>query len=113
VAPDLPVAAGLLGLAMFAWGPYYVFDRTLVQRLVPDEMRSRLVGARMTISSLGFPLGSAAGGAVLGALGAPDVVVAVACCYLALGLLPLFAPGLRALDSGPAASRIQVRPTAG
>jgi predicted MFS family arabinose efflux permease len=113
VAPDLPAAAGLLGLAMFAWGPYYVFDRTLVQRLVPDEMRSRLVGARMTISSLGFPLGSAAGGAVLGALGAPDVVVAVACCYLPPGLLPLFAPGLRALDSGPAASPIRVRPTAG
>jgi predicted MFS family arabinose efflux permease len=113
VAPGLPVAAGLLGLAMFAWGPYYVLDRTLIQRLVPDEMRSRLVGARMTISALGFPLGSAAGGAVLGALGAPGVVVAVACCYLALGLLPLFAPGLRALDSGPAASRIQARPTAG
>ena len=113
LAPDLPVAAGLLGLAMFAWGPYFVFDRTLVQRLVPDELRSRLVGARMTISSLGFPLGSAAGGVLLGGIGVPDVVLAVAGCYLALGLLPLFAPGLRALDPGPARHRIQVGPTVG
>jgi predicted MFS family arabinose efflux permease len=113
LAPDLPVAAGLLALAMFAWGPYFVFDRTLVQRLVPDEMRSRLVGARMTISSLGFPLGSLAGGVLLGGIGVPDVVLAVAGCYLALGLLPLLAPGLRALDPGQAQRRIQVGPTAG
>ncbi|MFY9929010.1 MAG: MFS transporter [Streptosporangiaceae bacterium] len=113
LAPDLPVAAGLLALAMFAWGPYFVFDRTLVQRLVPDEMRSRLVGARMTISSLGFPLGSAAGGVLLGGIGVPDVVLAVAGCYLALGLLPLFAPGLRALDPGRPQRRIQAGPTAG
>ncbi len=92
LAPDLAVSAVLLGLATFAWGPYYVFERTLVQRLVPDDVRSRLTGARMAISSLGFPLGSAIGGALLGGIGVPDVILAIACSYLTLGLLPLLAP---------------------
>ena len=100
LAPDLAVAVVLLGLAAFAWGPYYVFERTLVQRLVPDDIRSRLAGTKMMISSLGFPLGSAIGGALVGAIGVPAVVLAIACAYLTLSLLPLLAPGLRGL--GPA-----------
>ncbi len=111
LAPDLAVAAILLGLAAFAWGPYYVFDRTLVQRLVPDDMRSRVFGARMTISSLGFPLGSAIGGALLGALGVPTVILAIACTYVALGLLPLFA--LRNVDPAATDRRVQISSTAG
>jgi hypothetical protein len=83
--------AVLLGLATFAWGPYYVFERTLIQRLVPDEVRSRVAGARMTISSLGFPLG----GTVTGGLGVTGTVLAVAGSGLALALVPLLAPALR------------------
>src|SRR5580692_8585332 len=112
LAPDLVVAAILLGLATFAWGPYSVLERTLVQRLVPDGMRSRLFGARIMISSLGFPLGSAIGGALIGGLGVPGVILAIACSYLLLGLLPLLAPALRGLDAA-AGSRVQIRPTAG
>jgi len=74
-APDLPVAAVLLGLATFCLGPYFALDRTLTQRLVPDDVRGRLVGARMTVSSLGFPLGSAIGGALIGAAGAPTMIL--------------------------------------
>jgi predicted MFS family arabinose efflux permease len=96
-APDLPVAAILLGLASFGWGPYFAFDRTMMQRLVPDDVRSRLAGARMTISSLGFPLGSAIGGALIGAVGVPVLILAVGGAYLAVGTLPLLAyPGARA-----------------
>jgi MFS family permease len=105
LAPDLPVAVGLLGLASFAWGPYYVFERTLVQRLVPDEVRGRLFGARMTISSLGFPVGSALGGVLIDAAGLRTVIIAIACGYLAFGLLPLLAPALRQLPGGPRCPR--------
>ena len=93
-APDLPVAAVLLGLATFCWGPYFALDRTLTQRLVPDDVRGRLVGVRMAVSSLGFPLGSAIGGALIGAAGAPTMILAVAAAYLALGSLPLLASGV-------------------
>ena len=84
-APGLAVAAVLLGLATFAWGPYYVFARTLMQRLVPEDVRSQAADAHMTITSLGFPLGSAVGGAVTGGIGVPAVILAIACSYLALG----------------------------
>jgi len=97
LAPGLAVAAVLLGLATFAWGPYYVFERTLMQRLVPDQVRSRVAGARMTISSLGFPLGSAVGGTLTGRIGVTGTVLAVAGSGLALGFLPLLAPALREL----------------
>jgi MFS family permease len=96
-APDLAVAALLLGLAAFAWGPYYVFARTLMQRLVPEDVRSQAAGAQMTITSLGFPLGGAVGGAVIGGIGVPAVILAIACSYLVLGLVPLLAPPLRAI----------------
>jgi MFS family permease len=101
LAPGLAVAAVLLGLATFAWGPYYVFERTLMQRLVPREILSRVAGARMTISSLGFPLGSAIGGVLAGGIGVRGAIVAIACSYLALGLLPLLAPALRTVNSAP------------
>ena len=96
-APDLPVAAVLLGLATFCWGPYFALDRTLTQRLVPDDVRGRLVGLRMAVSSLGFPLGSAIGGALIGAAGAPTMILAVAAAYLALGSLPLLASGVTSI----------------
>jgi MFS family permease len=95
LAPGLAVAAVLLGLATFAWGPYYVFERTLMQRLVPREVLSRVAGARMTISSLGFPLGSATGGVLAGGIGVTGTILAIAGSCLALGLLPLLAPALR------------------
>ena len=96
LAPDLPVAAVLLGLATFGWAPYFAFDRTLMQRLVPDDVRGRLAGARMSVSSLGFPLGSAIGGALIGAVGVPAMILAIAGAYLALGPLPALASGLGA-----------------
>jgi predicted MFS family arabinose efflux permease len=95
-APDLAVAVVLLGLANFAWGPYFALDRTLTQRLVPDDVRSRLMGARMAISSLGFPLGSAIGGALIGAMGVPALILAIAGACLTLGSLPLLVSGLGA-----------------
>jgi MFS family permease len=99
LAPGLAVAAVLLGLATFAWGPYYVFDRTLMQRLVPRDVLSRVAGARMMISSLGFPLGSAVGGVLAGGIGVTGTIAAIAGSCLALGLLPLLAPALRTVGS--------------
>ncbi len=88
LAPDLPVAAVLLGLATFCSAPYFAFDRTLMQRLVPEDVLGRLAGARMTVSSLGFPLGSAIGGGLIGAAGVPAVILVIAAAFLALGALP-------------------------
>ena len=50
LAPDLAVAVILLGLAAFAWGPYFAFERTLVQRLVPEEARPRCASWPASVS---------------------------------------------------------------
>ena len=39
---------------------------------------------------------------VTGGIGVPGTVLAIACSYLALGLLPLLAPALRDLGDGRA-----------
>ena len=100
VAPDLPITASLLGLASFCWGPYFALDRTLTQRLVADDVRAKLAGVRMTVSSAGFPLGAAAGGALVGAAGVRTTIPAVAAAYLALASLPLLSAGLPAYPAG-------------
>jgi hypothetical protein len=51
----------------------------------------------MTISSLGFPVGSALGGVLIDAAGLRTVIIAIACGYLGFSLLPLLAPALRQL----------------
>ena len=76
-----------------------------MQRLVPEDVRSQAVGAQLTVTSLGFPLGSAVGGAVISGIGVPAVIAAIACAYLALGLLPLLAPPLRATVEFTGATR--------
>ena len=84
----LPVAAVLVAVASFTWGPYYAIERSSFQRAVPDDVRGQVTGARAAITSLGFPLGSAAGGVLLaGSVTAAVVVLAVA--YLVLAAVPL------------------------
>ena len=58
----------------------------------------------MTISSLGFPLGSAVGGTLTGPIGVTGTVLAAAGSGLALGFLPLPAPALRELGQARAVS---------
>jgi MFS family permease len=101
VVTELPLAVLLAGLASFAWGPYYVLERSLVQRLVPDDARGRVFGARLALSSWGFPVGAAIGGAVLAAAGARPMVLGLAGTFLGLGLLALLAPPLRRLAVSP------------
>ncbi|WP_169514627.1 MFS transporter [Actinokineospora enzanensis] len=87
---DLPVAVVLTGLASFLWGPYYVLERSLVQRLTPGDVRGQVMGARTAVSSLGFPLGSATAGLLLAHVSLPTAVLVMAAAYVMLGLAPLF-----------------------
>lgn len=83
---SLPVAAALVAVASFLWGPFYAIERSLFQRAVPDEVRGQVTGARAAVTSLGFPLGSAAGGLLLsGSVFVAVTVLAVA--YVALALI--------------------------
>ncbi|MGW6445180.1 MFS transporter [Lentzea sp. NPDC055074] len=94
-------AAVLLGLAAFLWGPYYVFERSLAQRLTPPDVRGQVMGARTAISSLGFPLGSATAGFLFAEAGLVPVVLGMAAAYAVLGVLPLSSAALRRAGEVP------------
>ncbi|PPK65588.1 MFS transporter [Actinokineospora auranticolor] len=96
----------LIGLATFLWGPYYVFERSLAQRLTPDGVRGRVMGARTAVTSVGFPLGSLTAGWLFAHADVGPVILAMAGGYAALGLLPLLSRSLR--DTAPSAPPAQV-----
>lgn len=85
---ELVVAAVLVAVASFSWGPYYAIERSLFQRAVPDDVRGQVTGARAAVTSLGFPLGSAAGGLLLTGSTSTAVVV-LAAGYLVLAAVPM------------------------
>lgn len=85
---DLVPAAGLVALASFLWGPFYALERSQFQRGVPDEVRGQVTGARTAVTSLGFPLGSAAGGALF-SVSTSTAVAVLALAYLVLAVVPL------------------------
>lgn len=95
VVGNVGIAVALVAVAYVLWGPYYAIQWTLMQRLVPEGSRNQVIGARMAVSPLGFPLGSAAGGFLLANASIDVVIVGMSVAYGALALLPLLSASLR------------------
>jgi MFS family permease len=91
------LAAVLVGLAAIPDGCFFPISRTVQQRLIPPAVRGRVQGARAALGIAGFPLGSAAGGLLVAAIGAPAVAVVMAVGYLPLALAVLATPQLMGL----------------
>jgi MFS family permease len=85
------LAAVFVALAAVPDGSFFPISATISQRLVPPRIRGRVAGASGALGAAGFPLGSAAGGLVIAAVGTRPVAVA-----MALGYLPLAAAVLPA-----------------
>ncbi len=95
---QLPLAMLFLGLAGASWAPYTPMETTLLQRLIPAEIRGQVFGARHSLVVAAAPLGAALGGVLLQYLSAPLVIAisGVACILGGLGGLAL--PPLRQLQ---------------
>jgi MFS family permease len=94
---SLPVAIVVMALAGCAAAPYYVVEQTLTQRLVPEQVRGQVFGARGSLNVAGYPLGSAVGGVLLGALAAPLVIGVPALLCIAMACACLVSPTMRGL----------------
>jgi len=96
----LPLAMFFLGLAGASWAPYTPMETTLLQRLVPAEIRGQVFGARHSLVGAASPLGAAFGGLLLQHLSPPLVIAVsgVACIFAGLG--GLLSPSLRQLQRG-------------
>jgi len=95
---QLPLAMLFLGLAGASWAPYTPMETTLLQRLVPAEIRGQVFGARHSLVVAASPLGAALGGVLLQYLSAPLVIAISGVACILAGLGGLASPSLRQLQ---------------
>ena len=99
---QVPLAMLFLGLAGASWAPYTPMETTLLQRLVPPEIRGQVFGARHSLLVAASPLGAAFGGLLLQYLSAPLVIAISGLACILAGLGGLMSPSLRQLQrEGP------------
>lgn len=87
-----------LGLAGAAWAPYTPMETSLLQRLVPAEVRGQVFGARLALVVAAAPLGAALGGVLLQYFSAPLVIAISGVACILAGLGGLASPSLRRLQ---------------
>ena len=97
---QLPLAMLFLGMAGASWAPYTPMETTLLQRLVPAEIRGQVFGARHSLVGAASPLGAAFGGLLLQYLSAPLVIAISGLACILAGLGGLLSPSLRQLQRG-------------
>jgi MFS family permease len=97
---ELPLAMLFLAVAGASWAPYTPMETTLLQRLVPAEIRGQVFGARHSLVVAAAPLGAALGGVLLQYLSAPLVIAISGLACILAGLGGLLSPSLRRLRQG-------------
>ncbi len=97
---QLPVAMLFLGVGGASWAPYTPIETTLLQRLVPAEIRGQVFGARHSLLVAAAPLGAALGGVLLEYVSAPLVIAISGLACILAGLGGLVSPSLRQLQHG-------------
>jgi len=97
---QLPLAMLFLAVAGASWAPYTPMETTLLQRLVPAEIRGQVFGARHSLVVAAAPLGAAFGGVLLQYLSAPLVIAISGLACILAGLGGLVSPSLRRLQRG-------------
>jgi MFS family permease len=93
----LPLALLVMGLAGLAAAPYYVVEQSITQRLVPEQIRGQIFGARGALNVAGYPLGGMMGGVLLGTLGVPFAFATAVLLCLVMGSICLASPPIKGL----------------
>jgi len=93
----LPLALLVIGLAGLAAAPYYVVEQSITQRLVPEQVRGQIFGARGALNVAGYPLGGMLGGVLLGTLSVPFAFATAVLLCLLMAIIYLASPPIRGL----------------
>jgi MFS family permease len=96
--PPLGVAIGALFVAGLALGPPNPLTYSVLQERTPPRMLGRVLGAGVSLSMVGAPVGMVICGLALENLGLRPTLVGISACYLAAGLLALLSSALHELD---------------
>jgi MFS family permease len=96
--PSLGVAIGALFVAGFALGPPNPLTYSVLQERTPPRMLGRVLGAGVSLSMVGAPVGMVLCGYALETLGLRPTLVGISACYLTVGLIALLSPALHELN---------------
>jgi len=96
--PSLGITIGALFVSGFALGPPNPLTYSVLQERTPPRMLGRVLGAGVSLSMVGAPVGMVMCGYALDILGLRPTLVGISACYLAAGLLAFLSPALRELD---------------
>ena len=96
--PPLGVTIGALFVAGFVLGPSNPLTYSVLQERTPPRMLGRVLGAGVSLSMVGAPVGVVLCGYALEILGLRPTLAGISACYLAVGLLSFISPALHELD---------------
>jgi MFS family permease len=96
--PSLGVAIGALFVAGFALGPPNPLTYSVLQERTPPRMLGRVLGAGVSLSMVGAPVGMVLCGYALETLGLRPTLVGISASYLTVGLIALLSPALHELN---------------
>jgi MFS family permease len=96
--PPLWAAIGALFVAGLTLGPPNPLTYSVLQERTPPRMLGRVLGAGISLSMLGAPVGMVVCGYALEVLGLRPTLLGLSASYLAAGLLAFSSPALRELD---------------
>ena len=101
--PPLPVILVLCALVGFVYGPIAPIYNYVMQTRAPAHLRGRVVGVMGSLAYAAGPLGLILAGPLADGAGLHVTFLALSLPMLALGVVAVFLPALRDLDTQPAA----------
>ena len=101
--PPLPLILVLCAVVGFVYGPIAPIYNYVMQTRAPHHLRGRVVGVMGSLAYAAGPLGLVLAGPLADAAGLHATFLALSLPMLLLGVVAVFLPALRDLDSEPSA----------
>jgi H+ antiporter protein len=98
--PPLPLILVLCAVVGLVYGPIAPIYNYVMQTRAPQHLRGRVVGVMGSLAYAAGPLGLILAGPLADAAGLHTTFLALSLPMLLLGIVAIFLPALRALDSG-------------
>jgi H+ antiporter protein len=99
--PPLPLILVLCAIVGFVYGPIAPIYNFVMQTRAPQHLRGRVVGVMGSLAYAAGPLGLVLAGPLADAAGLHATFLALSLPMLLLGVVSVFLPALRDLDSEP------------
>ncbi|WP_409303019.1 MFS transporter [Peribacillus sp. SCS-155] len=98
ISTFFPMSLLLIFISAFCMPVMTVNNTTLYQKRVPQNLLGRVFAVRMLFSTIGTPLGAAAGGAIAEAWGIPALFIGIGLLMVTVASLAFLLPSLREVE---------------